>query len=320
MWLAFGLAALAIAAAIAWALLLRPYVIEKPRLSGKFLQVALEHGGRPRSYGVYLSRPDAAARGVLVALHGSLGSGAEFRRWTGGTFDAMADRLGVAVIYPDGWKGHWNDCRRAGTYAAKAEAIDDVAFLEHVVRRVAGATHARIGVVGYSNGGFMALRWALEGSATLDGMVMIGAAVPADSNMACAVRRRPPPSLLLAGTEDAISPYQGGRVTLFGSDRGHVRSAEDSARWLAGAGASTPPSHVSPVSSPTIHRLVWFGGDQGSRAELVTLHGGGHTVPQPWTRFPHLLGRTIHSVDSAAYAAAAFRWNQLSMHPATPGR
>lgn len=299
-----GVGALAAWVALAWALLLRPAeVTAPPPLAGRFQQVEIEHGGRARSYGVYLPRPDAASRGVLVALHGSLGSGAQFRQWTGGTLDVLADRLGVAVVYPDGWKGHWNDCRKAGTYAAKAEQVDDVGFLERVLAQVSAGQKPRVGAVGYSNGGFMALRWALEGRAPLDGIVLVGAAVPEASNMVCAPGRRPPRALLVAGTADRISPYDGGRVTLFGSDRGVVLSAADSARWLAGAGAT-----VGPVASAgSVRRQVWTG-PQGERAELVTLDGAGHTVPQPWTRLPRLLGPTEHTLDVADLAAETFAW------------
>lgn len=303
-----GTLAAAAAAAAAWAVYLRPVdVAAPPPLRGSYEQMTLEHGGRTRSYGLYLPRPGAAARGIVVVLHGSLGSGAQFRRWSGHTFDVLADRLGVAVVYPDGWKGHWNDCRRAGTYAAKAENVDDTGFVDHVIARVAEGRRTRLGAVGYSNGGFMALRWALEGSATLDGIVLVGAGVPAASNMLCAEGRRPPRALLVAGTADGVSPYGGGRVTLLGSDRGEVQSAAESARWLAGPGAAEVLTSPHAASTGPVHRRAWRG-DHGSHAGLVTLEGGGHTVPQPWTRFPRLLGATIHSVDVAALAAQLFEW------------
>lgn len=299
-----GVGALAACVALAWAVLLRPAdVSTPPPLAGRFQQVALEHGGRLRSYGVYLPQPDAASRGMLVALHGSLGSGTQFRQWTGGTLDALADRLGVAVVYPDGWKGHWNDCRRAGTYAAKSEQVDDVGFLEQLLVHLGAGKAPRVGVVGYSNGGSMALRWALEGSAPLDGIVLVGAAVPEASNMVCAPGRRLPRALLVAGTADRISPYDGGRVTVFGSDRGVVLSAADSARWLAGPGATAGPV----ASAGPVRRQVWTG-PQGERAELVTLDGAGHTVPQPRTRFPRLLGPTEHGIDVADLAAETLGW------------
>ena len=153
----------------------------------------------------------------------------------------------------------------------------------------------------------MALRWALEGTSRLDGMVLAGAAVPAESNMVCAERRPLPPAMLVAGTQDTISPYEGGRVRLLGGDRGEVRSAADSARWIAGPGATAvhPPSLGE--SKDGVRRTVWVG-ERGSRAGLVTLEGGGHTMPQPWTRFPSMLGRTIPTIDTADLAAEVFGW------------
>jgi poly(3-hydroxybutyrate) depolymerase len=56
-----------------------------------------------------------------------------------------------------------------------------------------------------------------------------------------------------------------------------------------------------------VHRRAWHDG-QAVRAELMTLDGAGHTVPQPWMRFPRMLGATIHSVDVAELSAQAFGW------------
>jgi polyhydroxybutyrate depolymerase len=302
---------LAALAAGAWAVWLRPVdITEPPSLTGDFQRHTTELAGRSCSYGVYLPRPDAARQGVIVVLHGSLGNGEQFRRWTGRSFDALADRLGVAVVYPDGWKGHWNDCRRAGSYAAKSENVDDVAFIEQVVSQVTAGRPTRVGVVGYSNGGSMALRWALEGRVALDGLVLVASSVPAEANMLCRERRPVPTAMLIAGTADRISPYAGGHVRLFGSDRGDVRSAEDSARWLAGRGATEAPTSTQAA------RRTWTS-PQGTRAELITLQGGGHTVPQARTQFPKLLGATDASVDTAELAAQTFGWAHKTATPET---
>ena len=288
---------------------LMPKRVGRVHLGGHYMRLSLEHDGRCRTYGVYRPRSGATAEGLVVVLHGSRGSGAGIRRWTGNTFDRLADELGIAIAYPDGWKGHWNDCRKAGAYAAKALNVDDVGFIDRLVSALAPG--GRVAVVGYSNGGYMGLRWAMQGARTPQGLVMAGASVPVDANLICTPGRMLPPALLVAGTADRICPYDGGEVTLLGSPRGAVRSAVDAAGWLAASGSATAAIHAG-VDWRSGRRKDTWTAPGGGRAELLTLEGGGHTLPQPWMRFPRLLGRTDHGIDVAECTKALLGWEARS--------
>ncbi|WP_252406503.1 hypothetical protein, partial [Acinetobacter pittii] len=74
---------------------------------------------------------------MLVVLHGSRGDGAQMRRISGYGFDRLAAQEGFLVAYPDGFEGHWNDCRKAASYSARLRDVDDVAFLRALVARLA---------------------------------------------------------------------------------------------------------------------------------------------------------------------------------------
>ena len=291
-------------ALVAWHALM-PRRIRKVHLDGHYARFSLEHEGRRRTYGVYQPGPGATGNGMIVVLHGSRGSGAQIRHWTGNTFDRLADELGIAIVYPDGWKGHWNDCRRTGAYAAKALNVDDVGFIDRVVSAL--APNGRVAVVGYSNGGYMGLRWAMQGAHTPQGLVMAGASVPVDVNLLCAPSRALPPALLIAGTADRICPYDGGEVSVLGSPRGAVRSAVESAGWLAGSGSSRAAIHAGVDWRSGRRKDAWTTPDGGC-AQLLTLEGAGHTVPQPWMRFPRLLGRTDHRIDLAECTKELLGW------------
>ena len=65
-----------------------------------------------------------------------MGSGAQARATYGYDFDLLADRQGFIVVYPQGYEGHWNDCKVRGPYGAKLENIDDVGFLHALVDRL----------------------------------------------------------------------------------------------------------------------------------------------------------------------------------------
>lgn len=231
------LAVTLMAAAIAWWWLLRPQTLSWPEHHGSLRERTTRHGDRLRTWSLYLPGNGRAANGLMVVLHGSRQYGRTFRRWTAHGLDALADYHGFAVAYLDVVEGHWNDCRKHGNFAAKTLRIDDVGFLRRVidtVTRELGIAPRRTASLGYSNGGHMALRFALERADDLAAVVMIGASVPADDNFICAAGKVAAPIMMVSGTQDPINPYEGGRVVLPGSDRGSVRSAMDSARWLAG--------------------------------------------------------------------------------------
>ncbi len=309
LWVGMLLALTLVAAAFAWWWLLRPQTLSWPEHQGALRERTTQHGDRLRTWQLYLPGNGRAASGLMVVLHGSRQSGKSFRRWTAHGLDALADRHGFAVAYLDGVEGHWNDCRKQGNFAAKTLRIDDVGFLRSVIDTVSrehGIAPRRTALLGYSNGGHMALRFALEGAGDLAAVVMVGASVPADENFICAAGKVAAPVMLVSGTQDPINPYEGGRVVLLGSDRGSVRSAMDSARWLAGPDAQevAMPGGGLPAaatSSLVVEDRLWRS-TSGPPVRLVTVLGGGHTVPQPHVRFPRLLGDTAMHFDVLAQA------------------
>ncbi|MER7274045.1 PHB depolymerase family esterase [Dactylosporangium sp. NPDC000244] len=115
--------------------------------------------GLPRSY--LLARPWAPGEArlpVLVDLHGCCVT-PEYEQKRSG----FADVTGPAIlVYPTGVGQSWNAGSCCGP--ARAAGVDDVAFLTAVVDKVldtqTDADSGRVFLVGYSNGGKMALRMA----------------------------------------------------------------------------------------------------------------------------------------------------------------
>jgi len=278
----------------------------RPVLSGTSEDSSIRLGERRRSYVLYTPRQLAERPALLVVLHGSMGNGERMRRDSGYRFDALADRDGFLVLYPDGVEGHWNDCRKAATYSARRLNIDDVGFLSTMIERMQrerGVDPARVFVIGYSNGGQMALRMATDAADKVDGVAAIAASLPSAENDACQPAQQPKAALLMNGTRDPINPYAGGVVTLFGfGNRGAVLSAEDSALALARRnGQSGQPSQdrLTSIGPVWTERQRW-GTAGAAPVELVTVHGGGHLLPQPLYRAPRLLGLADPELDGPA--------------------
>lgn len=285
----------------------------KPALpAGPVEDVTLDVGGQSRHFVVFSPSRLQAGASVLVVFHPSQSNGEEMRRIVGSTLERIAVKENIVVVYPDGYEGHFNDCRRVASYSARILNVDDVGFTKRIVERL--VTEKKINpehvyAIGYSNGGHMALRLALETPQMVKGIVAVAANLPASDNMGCKVASSPSRFIVFVeGTQDPINPYGGGPVTLFGfGNRGNVLSAEASAGWFASV-LGLPAARIRPLeqtSRISAHQQDWV--SSNGHVRLVTIEGGGHTIPQASYRFPRILGSTFHS-DAVLESA----WQLLS--------
>jgi polyhydroxybutyrate depolymerase len=273
----------------------------KPALPvGPIEVMAIDVGGHSRRYAVYVPSHIQAGASVLFALHPSQSSGDDMRRIVGSVIERIAEKDNVVVVYPDGYEGHFNDCRRAASYSARTLDVDDVGFIRRIVEQLGAVKKInpeRVYAIGYSNGGQMALRLALETPEVITGAAVIAANFPAPDNMDCNVAPLPAGFVVFVeGTHDPINPYGGGLVTLFGfGNRGNVLSAHASAEWFANVlGLTDQRSHtLTSVAGMAAHQADWV--SSAGHVRLLTIDGGGHTVPQANYRFPRILGATFQS-------------------------
>ena len=244
---------------------------------------------------------------IVVVLHGSRSCAGKMREQTGCEFDRLAERDGFIVVYPEGYGGYWNDCRIKGDWAAKRLHIDDVGFLRLLVQRLRDEHAAGpVFFVGFSNGGHMCYRMAFEAPDLVDGIAVLAANLPVADSMHASTTLRSVSAMLICGTRDPINPYAGGKVTIFGfGDRGFVHAAPESAAMLAsllGADVRHGERELvvpkSPGRETWVERQDWTA-ETGDVA-LVTVHHGGHAVPQPGYRFPRVLGRTEDRFNAPA--------------------
>jgi len=295
-----------IAIALAWWWFLRADSMEAPDLPGTAQTGSLQHAGHVRTWLAYVPASKPAKPALVLVMHGSRGDGVQMRAASRYGFDVLAERHGFVAVYPDGYQRHWNDCRGSANYAANTENIDDVGFLRALVQQMVeekGVDPERVFATGLSNGGQMAYRLGLEAPELVAGIAAMAANLPVASNLDCMPSGEPVAVMVMNGTADPVNPYEGGLVEIFGNaSRGDVKSALATVDYWAGIAGYNGEGeyHAWPKQvaddDTSVESMEWSA--QGKvPVSLVTIQGGGHTVPHPVLNLPRIIGPTSHQLD-----------------------
>jgi polyhydroxybutyrate depolymerase len=260
------------------------------------MNTSIDVDGTTRTYTVVGNAP---ATTLILVFHGSRQSGQIHRAFTGAPLERLVVDGRAVVAYLDGYKGNWNDFRRESYFPARKDNVDDVAFARSVVHAIT-ESHGirRVIAVGYSNGGQLVFRLLHEAPELLAGAVAVAATMPDRDGFLGDFSEdpvdRPVPVTLVLGDADRIVPYAGGRMAWWARAAfridGRALSAGTTAAYFANRNdsASEPTSRVLPHRSGRTTTEVH---DYGKGVTLVTVHGGGHTVPSHHPG-PAIVGRT----------------------------
>jgi polyhydroxybutyrate depolymerase len=166
---------------------------------------AFERSGRGSPIRITLPPPGTATPyPLIVALHSLHYDGTDPKaNWD---LDGLARAAGVAVVYPDGIGRSWD----AGTCCdvAAAQRVDDVGWLRALIAHLSEkypVDRRRVNMIGLSNGGMLAYRYACEHGDELAGVAVVsGSREVADCHPAAPVTL-----VVVHGGQDGHVPYQG---------------------------------------------------------------------------------------------------------------
>jgi len=276
----------------------------RPRMPGAGTsQRRLVVDGVGRTYLLHAGGAAKAGRPLVLVLHGFGGTAADMERRTRATFDALADRDGAVVAYPEalGSPRRWTD----GWSGAPGAALpDDVRFLSTLIDTLAaelGIDHRRVFAAGLSNGSSMVYRLACERPDLVAAIAPVSGGMPPDVAKPCAAGA-PVSVIAMHGTDDPMVPF--------------VQSTDAVTTWTKrDACPATQRASRLPDTDPedgTATRVDAYGPcEDGTEVAFYVIEGGGHAWPggrTPW-RFGNR-GRTPRDFDAALVA-----WDFFQRHP-----
>lgn len=255
----------------------------------------LAFGGVQRTYQLHVPAGLDRPAGLVLNLHGAGLTGSEQAAIT--NYDAVADRYGFVVAYPDGIDLSWADGR--GASIPDRQGVDDVGFLTALVDRLVhdyGIDPGRVFATGMSAGAFMANRLACDRADVVAAIAPVAGTL--GSGVPCAPSR-PVAVLETHGTADPVVPFDGGPMQGRGGASDAVAAPAMASRWRDLDGCP-PPSVPTAGDGTGVHRLVADGCAGGTEVAFVTIDGGGHTWPSGRFSLPvEAVGSTTEAFNAS---------------------
>ncbi len=250
-------------------------------------------------------KPTKSQASLLFVLHGSGGNG---RGQRGGAqkLEAMAPQENILMVYPDGYKNYWNECRKTAQSIANKENINENAFFGQMIsyfEQKYAIDPKKVFAVGTSGGGHMAYKLALTMPEKLRAITALIANLPDTNNMDCTEKRLAIPVMIVNGTADRINPYTGGEVITGAISLGLVRSTDRTFKyWAELAGyEGMPQMEALPDSDPTDGRTIeryTFKKSNKPEITLLKVLNGEHNYPrdidvylEAWAFFKRQMGK-----------------------------
>ena len=271
--------------------------------------ITIESGGRIRTSILHVppSYADGTPMPLVLFMHGGGGNGAQAQRSYG--MDAVADREGFLVAYPNGTGNFGNlltwNAANCCSYAYENN-VDDVGFLRALVEeleRTYSIDPRRIYATGMSNGGMMTYRLGCRMSDKLAAIAPVAGAL----NETSCTPSDPLPVIVFHGTDDQHVPYNGGvgPETLYPRVDEPVSHAIDF--WVGrDQTVTTPVTETS--ASGNIITDTYGGGVRGTEVVLYTIRDGGHA-------WPGGAGSATGDVPTQEISASELIWAFFERHP-----
>jgi len=185
------------------------------------------------------------------------------------------------LVYPVAYDESWNAVTCCG--AAFTHNVNDVAFIEALVKKI-DPGHARpIDLIGYSNGARLGYRLVCDDPDLFDEYAMVKGEPTANCIM-----RKPVTVLQLASENDPEVPYKPG-------DHGSVESLPMTTLVYSLHQQQDCPAKKTVTHSGSVTLTTWSGCADGTRLGFAVWPGGLHLFPRPPVVSPPAASQVIWS-------------------------
>jgi polyhydroxybutyrate depolymerase len=289
------------------------------------LHSSLNVGGVTRTYLLHLppqARNTKTALPIVIVFHGFGGQGEGMAHVC--KFDAVADREGFIVVYPDGLRRQWS-------YLPEDPKTGDVAFVRAIIEKTKqeySVDSSRIYATGISNGGFFAQRVGYELHDQIAAVASVAATLPQAwaTGMKENKYPHPLPIMFMQGTDDPLIPINGGSVgdglrrgqnTNRAGRAGNLLSLQEAVTaWVNYDNCDMKPMSTNlrdtnPDDGTTVRTDIYSNGKQNSEVVVFTIKGGGHCWPGGVQYLPEqIIGKTSRDINASEEI-----WKFFSRHP-----
>ena len=287
-------------------------VFRAPPTQGNYKTYSFTHNDLIRTYDVYIPSTLKKNTSVFFLFHASRGNSKDMRNSTGYDFEYLAQEKGFLVVYPQGYKNHWNDCRATADYAANIQDIDDVGYFQQMIKSLEEnymINRKQLVVSGISNGGHMVFKLAHEIPKDILLYTSFAANLPVQDNNDCSLSQEEVNMIIFNGTNDPINPYEGGLVSILGNDsRGFVISAEETYNYWRGLTSYEEEKIVTiPQLDSDSKTFVIKKESIGSKyVALYSLVNGGHIYASPYLKSSRFAGESVRDINGAEEIYATY--------------
>jgi polyhydroxybutyrate depolymerase len=220
-------------------------------------------------------------------LHGSGGTGKDMMAPSAG-LQKIASSENLLLVYPDGYKHYWNECRKGATSEANQKDINEQGFFAGMIKYLGAKFDINTRsffAIGLSGGGHMAYKLGMTMPEEFKAISAIVANLPDTLNMDCGDGKKPLAVMITNGTADPLNHYEGGDIIINGNNWGAIRSTERTFNyWSRLAGYKGKPSvSILPDADTTNGQTIVKYTYRNLNKPEVTLYkvkGGVHAFPK----------------------------------------
>ncbi len=243
--------------------------------------------GEYRVFRFYEPTEDTEKSQLIFILHGSGGNGERMMK-PAENLQGIAAAEKLLLVYPDGYKRYWNECRKLANNEANKKDVDEQAFFRGMLQYFSQKYRAianRFFAIGLSGGGHMSYKLAMTMPDTCRAISVVVANLPDTMNLDCRESKQPVGVMITNSTSDNVNPFDGGKMTIDGTNWGEVRSSHRPFYYWAGLAGykGSPRTFLLPDTDTTNNQTITqyaFSSRRKPPVILLQVNGGVHSFPK----------------------------------------